>query len=450
MICISNKKYKLIGCIATMNTRAQSIKYTIESLQKQSILLDELYIYNNDTNEYDATDNGKFWYLHDCNTPLNNVIYFTFDDDIIYPDTYIENTIQAIQKYNCIVTYHGRILVDSDKYYDSDHISYSFLEEQKHDKMLDVCGTGVTAFKCSYFNPKELFTSSDKRMSDLIFSKLAQEQNKLIVGLKHPEHYFTTTNYDLENSCYHKERKNERQNELSKQIFNNKKDDVIVYVLAYNRKEMLSHQLKNLIDNNIPYLIIDDGSDYINEFKNYNIHTTINEGKVGFYKKWQYIYDHFSTTSFKNIIIIPDDFTNVDYMSLLKHKPNENLIKIIRDGRTHCFNQLEQQDYDKNFYREYFIDCQFYCSRSIFLQLGRIPDLKIGVGRSSSGVGTWYTKKAIDLDIKILSPKNSFAWHGEHESVMHTLERKKNPLISLFKDKKIENKIRNEDRLSQL
>ena len=46
--------------------------------------------------------------------------------------------------------------------------------------MLDVAGTGVTAFDTRYFHPKGLANSPDKLMSDLVFSLEAAKQGKVI------------------------------------------------------------------------------------------------------------------------------------------------------------------------------------------------------------------------------------------------------------------------------
>ncbi len=52
---------------------------------------------------------------------------------------------------------------------------------------IDVCGTGVTAFRTDYFNPIGIYKSEHKRMSDLVFSLEAIKQNKKIMQLKHKQ-----------------------------------------------------------------------------------------------------------------------------------------------------------------------------------------------------------------------------------------------------------------------
>ena len=48
----------------------------------------------------------------------------------------------------------------------------------------------------------------------------------------------------------------------------------------------------------------------------------------------------------------------------------------------------------------------------------------------SSGVGYQLSRRLIQLDIPMYKPIKSLAKHGGHESIMHTEERKLNPLKS--------------------
>ena len=181
----------------------------------------DLNIYDNEQRE-DLKDNGKFYFLKEYSGP---VYYFMLDDDIYYPKWYFERTIEAIEKYQCIVTYHGRKLKGKGLNYFKDHDFYGCLNEVTEDKEIDVAGTGVTAFRTDYFNPTELYKSPFKRMSDLIFSLEAAKQGKKIMLLSHTEFDFRDLRAPLSDSCYFIESKNpERQGKIADEIYDIKQN----------------------------------------------------------------------------------------------------------------------------------------------------------------------------------------------------------------------------------
>ena len=172
------KRLPIIVGIATFKGREELLKRTIESLDGQ---VDKIIIYDNEVNT-DLTDNGKFYGL---TLQKKDCYYFSCDDDIIYPPNYIQHTIQAIEKYNCIVTYHGRKLKGKGLEYYHGHDAYSAFKNVSQDMEVDIAGTGVTAFKTSYFNPINLIDSQYKKMSDVIFSLEAKKQSKKIQIITH-------------------------------------------------------------------------------------------------------------------------------------------------------------------------------------------------------------------------------------------------------------------------
>ena len=169
---------RIVG-MATTKQRRKYSKLAIASLQDQC---DGIILYDNDKEAINLTDNGKFYGLENLEEP---VYYFSTDDDIIYPKDYIERTVEAIEKYNCIVTYHGRKLTGLNQNYYRDHKQYSCLLTIPRNVNIDVCGTGVTAFSTAYFNPVGLCYSEYKRMSDCLFSLEAAFNDKEILLLSH-------------------------------------------------------------------------------------------------------------------------------------------------------------------------------------------------------------------------------------------------------------------------
>jgi hypothetical protein len=114
------------------------------------------------------TDNGKFYFISD-----SIEYYFMMDDDFIYPSDYVEKTLSNIEKHKgCVITYHGRKLDGVGlNYYHGHKKAYRCMGTVSEDVIVDVAGTGVTAFDTYYFRPQLLFASMYLRMSDLVFAK---------------------------------------------------------------------------------------------------------------------------------------------------------------------------------------------------------------------------------------------------------------------------------------
>lgn len=165
---------KVVVSIAHKNERPVQLAKTIESLKNQC---DELYIYDN-TQRTDYTDNSKFYHLHELSSP---VYYLCADSDIIYPPDYVQHTIELIDLFRCVITYHGRILKRPvESYYRRNEV-FDFRADQTKDYWVDVAGTGVCGFRTDDFNPVDIYKSPYKCMSDLVFSLEAKRQGKRII-----------------------------------------------------------------------------------------------------------------------------------------------------------------------------------------------------------------------------------------------------------------------------
>jgi glycosyltransferase involved in cell wall biosynthesis len=173
---------KTIAVIATTGNRKEELKRAVSSLVDQ---VDELLIYDNSKNP-DLTDNAKFYYLQFQKDP---VYYITADDKIIYPPNYVETLKKAIDKHQCVCTFHGRLLVDGPKYYNGRHIVFHYLQDVPSSVRVDVPGTGVMGFRTDHFNPENLYKSEYKRMSDLTFALEAKRAGVKIICLKHERNW---------------------------------------------------------------------------------------------------------------------------------------------------------------------------------------------------------------------------------------------------------------------
>lgn len=142
-------------------------------------------------------DGGKFLFVGGFDG-----YYFTGDDDLIYPPTYIQDTIKQLERGFKIVAYHGRTFLHFpiNSYYKSPAIRNRCLGDWDFTEPVHIGGTGVMAFHTKDF--KVNITAFKKsNMSDIWIGCQAREQNIKIWGLKHSSTYFTyqrpsTTIYD--------------------------------------------------------------------------------------------------------------------------------------------------------------------------------------------------------------------------------------------------------------
>jgi hypothetical protein len=208
-------KQVIIG-VATFKGREDALRKMLSSLERQTIKPDKVYVYSNEIN-VDLTDNGKFVGLAKIDS---DCYYFSCDDDLYYPQTYIEDMIQAIKKHGCIVTHHGRKLAGKNRDYYTGHKTFRCLSKNNHEIKIDVTGTGVTAFDTSYFKPIDIIFDKRKRMSDCLFSLLVAKEKKEIIVLPHQSGYIQQIDVDQKTSCHYIESKNcTEQNKITDEIF---------------------------------------------------------------------------------------------------------------------------------------------------------------------------------------------------------------------------------------
>lgn len=209
----------IIISIATTGDRPNELKQAVKSLASQGTI----FVYDNSVN-LNYTDNAKFFWLE---TLHKDCYYLTCDDDLIYPPTYVEDMINAVDKYGTIVTCHGRVLKEGrNKYYKSDHEEYSFQHEIVNPVQLDVAGTGCTAFNTKYFKPS-IYNSRYSCMSDLVFSLEAIKQGKEITLMPHKRDYIKPI--PVKNTIFKRESNGAQENQvyLMNQILKYKSNEYI-------------------------------------------------------------------------------------------------------------------------------------------------------------------------------------------------------------------------------
>lgn len=204
---------KVIAGMATTAERRQFMDVAANSIHDQ---VDALYIYDN-SQLIDLTDLGKFIGLRHWNEP---VYYFSLDDDIIYPEDYVDKMLYWLERLDGVVTHHGRILKGKGMPYYTGHHTHSCLYPVYGVKQIDVAGTGVSAFRTDRFNPVGILESGDMRMSDLVFSLEAAKEEVPIYVVPHQTGYFKDQKVPVHLTCFGMEHKNpKRQGELADKIY---------------------------------------------------------------------------------------------------------------------------------------------------------------------------------------------------------------------------------------
>jgi len=216
---------KTTANLATFPEREQYLKIVINSIINQ---FDEVRVCLNEYKSIpswlpknvtavipnnDLTDNGKFMFLQP------NEIYCTLDDDIIYPANYrqtIEKHIKANPNY--ISTFHGRILAhNQSRYYqNANHKTFHCVNQLDTPTLLHVCGTGVSGFNTNYFFPNEIAHHPLQKMSDLLCSLFAAQNDIGIICQPHKANWFQVL-------------------DVPRTIYNEKKNDDKIQAMLANR-----------------------------------------------------------------------------------------------------------------------------------------------------------------------------------------------------------------------
>lgn len=188
--------------IASMKGREDGLKQVLARLIPQA---DEIFVYLNGmdmvpsmlptaTNlQYftgkDFGDRSKFLFLEGFDG-----YYLTCDDDILYPEFYVEHIIDGIERYGrkAVVGWHGSIFSDDfDDYYNSKYrkvLSFSTLRGL--DTPVHLLGTGVCGFHTSTINLKfDEFIHAN--MADVFVALNAQHNNIPMVVLRHERGWAT-------------------------------------------------------------------------------------------------------------------------------------------------------------------------------------------------------------------------------------------------------------------
>lgn len=220
-------------------------------------------------------------------------------------------------------------------------------------------------------------------------------------------------------------------------------------IFTYNRIDMLTNTLKEVREAwpDEKILVIDDGSDI--DFKEYEFLSALfrveilqfkHEGKKGFYKLWDYALHRCEESADSFFTFLPDDYSQIDFdriyetrLSLL-YTGHFWAFKIVNDGRPPQWTTFKERPYNDELTQINWLDCSFHCNRQALSAIGYymmpVNQKRFEVPGRSSGVGEQLTIRMNKAGVPIYRPIKSFAFHGDHDSVMHGEERVTNPLTS--------------------
>jgi glycosyltransferase involved in cell wall biosynthesis len=176
-------------CIASFPERISKLRKVIESILPQT---DKIYVYLNEYKdvpaflkhpriitqlgihaEGDLRDNGKFFFVNQ----IPNGYCLTIDDDINYPNDYVQSHIRKLELYErkAITGIHGTIFEKPFVSYFQKRDVYHFRDELKRDVVVNQLGTGTTAFHTSLIKP-DVLKFRDMGMVDVFLALLSNDK----------------------------------------------------------------------------------------------------------------------------------------------------------------------------------------------------------------------------------------------------------------------------------
>ena len=189
---------KITAYMATFPSREDVLEKAILSLYKQ---VDELVVLTNgdmvvpkypNVSTYNLFDKigdvgcaGKFVFASEWKGYV-----LTVDDDFIYPDDYVAETIKAIDKYQkkAVISWHGRTLFEHSERYKNGHKDfYQCCYDVDGDYAVNIIGTGVCGFHADVFlgNPYDVIEMTYTNSSDIWFSLSCDQRGIPMIVPKH-------------------------------------------------------------------------------------------------------------------------------------------------------------------------------------------------------------------------------------------------------------------------
>lgn len=144
-------------------------------------------------------DNGKFIRLDEISKHDVPCYYFTIDDDIDYPDDYVNAMIKHLQRFDnsVIAGVHGVTLRDKPNgYFSERRMVHSFTRSLEKPRLVNILGTGTVAFHTSIFKNFDLNVFSEPGMVDIFFAKECVIRNIPMLCVPRHDHWLKEIKID--------------------------------------------------------------------------------------------------------------------------------------------------------------------------------------------------------------------------------------------------------------
>jgi len=206
---------KVIDCFLNQTVKPDVIRIWVNDYKPEPIKADIPIEFHH--NGWDLTDRGKYVWLDNIRATGKHEVFFSSDDDIAYPEDYIERTLSRMKDFpNHVVTYHGRKLKGKGLNYYYGHEAHHCLRSGE-DALIDVGGTGVMAFDTRTFIP-DIIQYPEQCMVDVLMGLECAKHNIPIMCLKRDKGWLK--DYPITESIYKSHSKRcGRQSQLADEIY---------------------------------------------------------------------------------------------------------------------------------------------------------------------------------------------------------------------------------------
>lgn len=176
---LPDRYVQLINTVASLYFQADKINIALNNYKE----IPKIFLKDKKINA--VLSDNSFGDAHKFQFQEKNQLYFTCDDDLIYPPNYVKNMIEWLYKHD-IVTIHGRSFNEFPikSYYKSASRKYRCLTDENYYGSVQFGGTGVMAFNTNEIQiPMDIFTQPN--MADVHLGCWAKLNNIEITHLPH-------------------------------------------------------------------------------------------------------------------------------------------------------------------------------------------------------------------------------------------------------------------------
>lgn len=188
-------------------------------------------------------------------------------------------------------------------------------------------------------------------------------------------------------------------------------------------------------------VVFDDGSTFdADPYLEYcDFYRFQHKGRNGYWLQYQYMFEVAQESTDDWFMFIQDDISKVQLeriKEICDKLPIPYAFNFLRAGADRRWTDViwtTTKDFEG--YKMGYVDCNFCVPRKslelLNFHMQEVSPEWLSNPFHSSGVGKQLSKRFHKLGVGMYMIKKSLAYHGHHESVMHTHERKRNPLVSV-------------------